>query len=620
MAYLKVPQEKIEEIRQSVNIVHYISQYVNLKKTGKNVTGLCPFHQEKTPSFVVNPEKQFYKCYGCGRGGNLYNFIMEYEKLTFPEALKKAADFAGIVLPRPQAADPQQVSLEQQLFSINETACRFFEKQLQKEENADWLAYFHKRKISDATIRLFRLGYAPDSYDALPALYGPELRERAAELGIIQKKRDGNGYYGKYRHRVIFPFFNTGGKIIGFGGRKLNEQQQPKYLNSPESPVYKKGNLLYGLHQAIEPIREKGYVFVVEGYFDLLRLVENGIRNVVAGSGTALTETQARILKRYTREVYMAYDGDKAGRVAAVRNARILENQELNVYILPMPEGEDPDTLLLNKGPSALRELIDKKMLPVLFRIQQFKREHPDPTLEIKDAFIHEFISDLASFNNTVKSGLYLHHLSEQLQVNESMLVAELNRLRRLYFRQMKMRREAPAAHADTASTTETPAEHKAPAESMKRGIHRAEEGLIRLLLNGEDALRKHIFEETGSDLFENEIYRRLYERILEYFEEEGRIDIHHLYESAENDEAFRQTLAALTVDTELIETRYADDCIFQLKKWQLESRARELSEQLRHERESVEAQMHFTLELNEIRRTIAALEKAWRAKRNPAS
>ncbi len=608
MAFYKIPQEKIEEIRVSVNLVHYISQYVTLKKTGRNVTGLCPFHHEKTPSFVVNPEKQFYKCYGCGRGGNLYTFIMEYEKLTFPEAVRKAADFAGIILPKPKAVSPEVETRQQKLYTANEKACRFFQKELQKEVNAAWLAYFTRRDIGAETIQKYRLGYAPDKYEALPDLFTGDETAIAEELGLIQKRRDDKGFYGKYRHRVIFPFFNTSGKIIGFGGRKLREEQQPKYLNSPESEVYKKGALLYGLYQGVEAIRDKGFVFLVEGYFDLLRLAEHKVYNVVASSGTALTDMQARILKRYTRQVYIAYDGDAAGRKAAVRNARILENQELNVHILPMPAGEDPDSLVQQKGVGALTELIRLKKLPVEFQLDQFKEANPDVTLEEKDAFISEFLQELATFNNTVKAGLYVHHLSEQLQISESMLVSELNRLRRKQFRQRQMRQEAPPKTETPAPKTE---EKPAVLHNLKRGVFRAEQGLIRLLLNGSDELRQHIFYETGADLFLNDDYQNLYQILLEKFEEEGRIDSHALYDELRDQPDLQALVAGMSVDTDLLEQRFADDCIYQLKKWQLEQEARQLSELIRHEKDSEEAQIHYTFELNRVRKSIASLEKS---------
>ncbi|HID39352.1 MAG TPA: DNA primase, partial [Calditrichaeota bacterium] len=283
----RIPEDKIDEVRLSANIVHYISQFINLKKAGRNYKGLCPFHTEKTPSFVVSPEKQIYHCFGCGKGGNIFSFIMEYEKLSFFEAVQKAADFAGIVLPK-EKYEPEKQNYFQKLYRLNEIACSHFEKNLFKSKNKHWLKYFLERGLSEDTIHDFRLGYAEDRLNTLTSLLkreGEDVAE-AAKLGLIQRRDNRDEYFDKFRHRVIFPFHNIQGKIVGFGGRKLREEQQPKYLNSPESPVYYKGKTLYGLHKAIPAIRSKGYVILVEGYFDLLRLYENGFRNVAASSGT----------------------------------------------------------------------------------------------------------------------------------------------------------------------------------------------------------------------------------------------------------------------------------------------------------------------------------------------
>ncbi|MBD3223539.1 MAG: DNA primase, partial [Caldithrix sp.] len=322
----RIPADKIHEIRTSINIAHYISQFVNLKKTGANYKGLCPFHQEKTPSFLVNPEKQIFHCFGCGKGGNIYTFITDYEKMSFIEAVKKAADFAGILLPEYER-EGQSSEYIDNLYEINEIACKLFENNLYKTANKQQLNYFFNRNLSESTIKDFRLGYAANSFEQLLQHFRENRIElkNAKLLGLLQQRERDDKFYDKFRHRVIFPFFSAGGKIVGFGGRKLNEDQQPKYLNSPESPIYKKSELLYGLFQANQAIRSQGYAVLVEGYFDLLRLYENDIKNVVASSGTALSDRQAGILRRYTNSVYIAYDGDDAGIKAAVRSAQILE-------------------------------------------------------------------------------------------------------------------------------------------------------------------------------------------------------------------------------------------------------------------------------------------------------
>ncbi len=592
----KLSDEKIDEIRSSVNIVHYISQFINLKKTGKNYKGLCPFHTEKTPSFVVSPEKQIYHCFGCGKGGNIYTFIMDYEKLSFMEAVKKAADFAGILLPKPES-NPEQAGYFDRLYAMNETACQFFEQSLQQEKNQNWLRYLLDRQLSPTTIQKFRLGYAPDSDNGLQqALQEKNFSlEEVSNLGLLQKRDQGTGYFSKFRHRVIFPFHTVGGKIVGFGGRKLRETQQPKYLNSPESPIYKKGEILYGLHQAITSIREKGFVVLVEGYFDLLRLVENQFKNVVASSGTALTDIQARLIRRYTKDVYICYDGDAAGISAAIRNAQILEKQDLNVFIAALPAGEDPDTFVLKHGIQDFEAILSRKQSPMEFRIHAFLETTPGAAIEVNNQFIQNILGDLAELKNQVKIGLYLHQLSEQFQINETLLVEQLNHLKRYKQR-----------YQDTAKE-----QHPSNPGFVRTGMHKAEAGITSLLLSGNQAIIDYIREEVSHELFENPPYIRIYEFTMQDLEETGQIDAQRLLEHFQDDEEITQLISEIMLLEYGDAKKFATDCIFQLKKWHLEKQSREISELIRKEKNSPESVLHYNQELIRIRKKIHALEKS---------
>lgn len=600
----KIPQEKLEEVRSSVNIVHYISQFLNLKKEGRNFKGLCPFHHEKTPSFVVNPEKQFYHCFGCGKGGNLYSFIMDYEKMVFVDAVTKAADFAGILLPKPEPKSPEQLSHTQALYEINDLTCSFFEKQLYLPQNKTRLDYFLGRKLSEKTIKRFRLNYAPDSFDLLLK----HLNEKSAniklaeELGLIQMRKNGDGFYVKFRHRIMFPFFNITGKIIGFGGRKLNEEQQPKYLNSPESEIYKKGLTLYGLYQAIQSIREHDFIILVEGYFDLLRLVEAGQKNVVASSGTALTDQQAHLMARYSKNIYIAYDGDKAGIKAAVRNAQIIENQDLNAYIVPMPDGEDPDDFVLKHGLKEFNERVKMKTLPIEFQMDNYVRQNPNPPLEEKDRFILEVLEGLVTFKSASKAGLYIHHLADRMQVSEAMLVEEINRLRKRQARYNKtgMKNEDPSKETQESDRL-----------LIKRGDYKAEEGLLELMINANDETQKYVSEHASIDLFENEDFAGLYDHIIHDIEEYGKIDVQKLFENPDLSENQHLILTRLTINPLSNEMKHAAGCIFKLKKWQLEKQEREIQNHIKADN-SEEGEMHFTFELAKINKEKQILSKEY--------
>lgn len=597
-----IPEEKIEEIRSSINIVHYITQFVNLKKTGQNYKGLCPFHTEKTPSFIVNPEKQIFKCFGCGKGGNIYTFIMDFEKHSFVDAVKKAADFAGISLPVTEQS-AKEINYFQKLYQINENACEFFEDILYKPKNEEQLNYFLKRNISEKTIKAFRLGYAPDSYDQLLGRLKNSVLDlqEAAKLGLIQEKEDKGKFYDKFRHRVMFPFQNVSGKIIGFGGRKLREEQQPKYLNSPESPVYKKGKILYGLHQAVNSIRENGFVIIVEGYFDLLRLVEEGMKNTAATSGTSLTEEQAKLLRRYTKDIYIAYDGDSAGIKAAIRNAQIIEKYDMNAFIISLPEQDDPDSFVLNNGLAAFKELLKEKTLPIDFQINAFLNTHKNPSIEQKESFIQEILSSLLEMRNQIKTGLYIHQLAERLQINESLLINQINSLKRQKYRSFRSKNKTDEQVSSTVKY------------GVHSGIYEAEKGLIGLLLSSTQEIQNYIVENVSYELFENEELLHIYEFIMHELEEVGKIDLGKIMQSFQEDEESNKVISEIAVNDYINEMKFAKDCIFQLKKWHLEKKAQDISALIKTEDSSTESVLHYTQQLTEVRKEINQLVRIHR-------
>jgi len=311
----------IDQIRQVASITDIASQYTTLRKRGKKHVGLCPFHSEKAPSFTVDDEKQLYHCFGCGAGGDIFTLVMEKESLSFPEALKFLADKYNIELPERRKLSPQRLKLEEQLFKINENTLAFFKKNLfNTKEGEKTLDYLQKRKISDNVIQKLKIGYALNSWDSLISFFkeknvNPKLLEKAGLVLFSQKK---NGYYDRFRGRVIFPIFNLTGKVIAFGGRTIVDAD-PKYLNSPDTPIYTKGKLLYGLNFCKDSIREKGEAILVEGYTDFLSLYQAGITNVAASLGTSLTSDQVSLASRFTPRIIVSYDADSAGKKAANR-------------------------------------------------------------------------------------------------------------------------------------------------------------------------------------------------------------------------------------------------------------------------------------------------------------
>ena len=593
---VKIPQSKIDEIQSSANIVSYISRYVNLKQTGKNFKGLCPFHKEKTPSFIVSPEKQIFHCFGCGKGGNVIGFLMDIEKVTYLEAIKRLAtdagikwtyDFAGKTALEESEFDP--------LYQANLLAKNFFVQELESKGAQKARTYLDKRNLKTETIRKFEIGYAPGKWDALVSSSDlksikPEILD---ELGLIQHKENGSGFYDKFRNRIMFPFHNLAGRIVGFGGRRLVDTDQPKYLNSPESRIYKKGQILYGLHQAVVAIRENKFVILVEGYFDLLRLVDSGILNVVASSGTAFTEDQARLLRRYTNSIIISYDSDEAGVTAALRNSPILESSEFTVSIIQIPVPYDPDTFILEKGSKAYVELLRNRKSPIELRLQLFFQKLPRPTQDEKNQFIDDTLDSIRNIRDEIKIGMYLHQIAQNLEIAESFLLSKYSRLRKI---SQGAEQSQPGGDSPKQST------------NQHRGKRRAEEGILSVLLLNDPTQTRQILNQLTVADFENEDLRRLFEIFSENWEERGHISIHDLTATLSTGENNLLTGLMLHETPDL--PKFTADCIYQIKKWALDQRYNEIKRLMHTDSSANDYALEQIKELNEIRKKLSEVDE----------
>ena len=352
----RIPDETIQLVRDRVDIVDIAGRYVSLKQAGRNHKGLCPFHQEKTPSFVVSSERQTFKCFGCGEGGSVFQFLMQLENLTFPEAVRTLAAQYGIEVPETGSA-PDRTG---PIFEANELAQSCYRKALAEPRNPG-AAYLEGRGIDAGIIERFGIGFAPDRWDTVCAALDARgvSAQTGEQAGLLKPGRSGR-HYDHLRGRVVFPIRDARGRIIGFGGRAIGEGQEPKYLNTPESPVFQKRRAFFGFPAALEPMRREGRAVVVEGYFDLVALERAGIGSGVATCGTALTEEHARELRRRTRKVVLLFDGDEAGQKAMERALEVLLAAELRVHAAVLPSGVDPDDYLARQGAEALRQLVDE--------------------------------------------------------------------------------------------------------------------------------------------------------------------------------------------------------------------------------------------------------------------
>lgn len=353
----RIPEQVVEEVRSRADIAQIVGRHVTLKESGNRLWGLCPFHQEKTPSFSVSRDRQVFYCFGCQASGDVFSFCMRQSALDFPDVVRSLARELGIEIPE---GEPGSGARTRSLYRANDAALSYFRRELASTRGKPARDYLASRGLTPELIERFELGYAPARWDGLLEQVAPDARESAEWAGLIARRQNGEGFYDRFRNRVVFPIREPSGNVLGFGGRALREDEPPKYLNSPESPVYRKSQVLYGLPLALDAIRRSGRVVVVEGYFDLIALYRAGIEEVVAPCGTALGADHARRLRRYAGEVVLLFDGDAAGRTAAERALPLLLADGLRVRAAFLPAGQDPDDVLHANGPEGLRSCVER--------------------------------------------------------------------------------------------------------------------------------------------------------------------------------------------------------------------------------------------------------------------
>lgn len=528
----------IETIKSQVNIVDVVGRVVQLKRAGSNHKGVCPFHNEKTPSFVVSETKQIFTCFGCGATGDVIEFVKRYYSLEFGEAVEKIAGEYGISVEKKSYNDNREA-----YYRANKLAAQFFYRSFTEKANKGY-AYMHSRAITPPILKKFGIGYADEQWDSLYRfLSGQGVDNKImVELGLVSEK---NGkYYDRFRNRPIFPIISTNGKVIGFGGRAIDPSDNPKYLNSPESKIFQKKNNLYGLNLSRQDVGKEDCIIIVEGYMDVISLYQCGIRNVAASLGTALTENQARLIKRYTHNVVLTYDADNAGRAAALRGMEILRKEGLKVKVLHVTDGKDPDEYIKKNGKNAFLELIESTALPYAdYKLESAKAGFNLELDEDRLDYMKKAVAILREFS-PVEQDVYIKKLSRDIRIAETAIRRELDGSF-----QTENRAYAPQRELE--------------AEIIQK-ITPIEKTLIKVALTEEDYIDKL---KAYEGVFTSDFGRKIYEILKHEHEKTGRIDLKLIMDgmSAEEAQALQEIVDGVIIAGN--EERVFDECVNTWKK-----------------------------------------------------
>lgn len=559
---MRIAPDVVQQIRERADIVEVVNDFVSLKKKGSNWMACCPFHHEKTPSFSVSPSRGIYKCFGCGRGGDAVSFVMEIDSVGYGEALRYLAKKYGIEIALEEELTDEEREKQNEKDSIYiamNYARDFFREQLWETDDgkAIGLSYFKERGFIEKTIQTFELGYSPSAWQAFTnqaesAGYGLNILSKA---GLTIAKEDGKKF-DRFRERVMFPIHNLSGRVVAFGARLLKKDpKQAKYLNSPETPVYTKSKIVYGIYQAKKSIREADECYLVEGYTDVISLHQAGIENVVASSGTSLTTDQIRLIKRFSDNITILYDGDNAGIKAAIRGVDLILEEGLNVQIVILPEGEDPDSYVKSVGESKFREFIQEHSQDFIrFKASFYQKEAENNPLKRAEA-IRELVNSISKIPDAIKRAVFFQETAKLLDVDEQVLLVESNKITRQEIQKPKLAPDSTFHFEESVNVVEEKEKDTAISPILFQ-----EKESIRLLLNyahlpieNDQKLLEYFLSEIDDISFETPIYNQ----ILELFKAElqkGNLVDAQFFLHVENEEIKKAVIDLITPRHEVSE------------------------------------------------------------------
>ena len=587
---VRYSDELIEEIRSSNDIVDVISKYVTLKRSGRNFFGLCPFHKEKSPSFAVSPDKQIFHCFGCGAGGNVIHFISKIEGLDFKDTLELLANRVNIELPTlDNLEDDKTARLKSKVYEINKIAAEFYHENLYKPTSKTAQEYIKKRKLDNRTLKAFLIGYAGNFNELYLLLKQKGYTEEEMLASSLVKRTENGGYMDSFRKRLMFPIQDVRERVIAFGGRVLDDSK-PKYINSPENIVYSKGRNLFGLNVAKKHDTKK--IVIVEGYMDAISLYQRGITNVVASLGTAMTEAQGRLLRRYSEQVILGYDADGAGQAAILRGMEILQNLGCDIRVLQIEGAKDPDEYVLKYGPERFQKCVDNAISLVEFKVKVLLKELNIENTNDKIKFLNEIAKILAKVTNQMEREIYVDKIAKEYKISKEAIYAEVNKL---------MYKESQGSKKlEKRVVTMVPKEEKE--NSVSEAVLKRENLVIYLLINEYSKCYEKIKNLITLDYIQDDTNKQILKKMYEEFEK-GNSNTSQLLDWFQDEKIISHITEIMAGDFEITDVNKAiDDLISIYEKEKLISRRNEILKKLESVSEAGSEEVkELEKELNDI-------------------
>jgi len=587
---VRYSEELIEEIRSSNDIVDVISKYITLKRSGRNFFGLCPFHKEKSPSFAVSPDKQIFHCFGCGAGGNVIHFISKIEGLDFKDTLELLANRVNIELPTlDNLEDDKTARLKSKVYEINKIAAEFYHENLYKPASKTAQEYIKKRKLDNRTLKAFLIGYAGNFNELYLLLKQKGYTEEEMLASSLVKRTENGGYMDSFRKRLMFPIQDVRERVIAFGGRVLDDSK-PKYINSPENIVYSKGRNLFGLNVAKKHDTRK--IIIVEGYMDAISLYQRGITNVVASLGTAMTDAQGRLLRRYSEQVILGYDADGAGQAAILRGMEILQNLGCDIRVLQIEGAKDPDEYVLKYGPERFQKCVDNAISLVEFKVKVLLKELNIENTNDKIKFLNEIAKILAKVTNQMEREIYVDKIAKEYKISKEAIYAEVNKL--MY------KDNQGSKKLEKRVVTMVPKEEKE--NSVSDAVLKRENLVIYLLINEYSKCYEKIKNLITLNYIQDDTNKQILKKMYEEFEK-GNSNTSQLLDWFQDEKVISHITEIMAGDFEITDVNKAiDDLISIYEKEKLINRRNEILKKLESVSEAGSEEVkELEKELNDI-------------------